>query len=396
MRVRLLRPVGESVPLMTWGRAVRAPDWQGYTGTWVDSGTTALGVAIAAAATLSGQAKRSVILPAFGCPDLVAAAKWAGVTPRLVDTQAGRPWLDEAAVARAIDASVCAVVAPHFLGLRHPLNNLMEICQRRGIVLIEDSAQLGPASPSFCPEADLVVLSFGRGKPVPAGGGLLLARGSAAPVVARVAAQLPEAGAHALGWQLRTLVQNLAITRVGFGLVARIPWLRVGETRYKDLRSPHRLRTGFRDRVQRVIARWRVPEPVAERAYQKLFGAAGQSSLASELGWDGVSPLLRYPALVQDITARDSVCEELNRHGIGASLFYGSALPDLPEMPDLETRGGIENARAFAARLLTLPTHSGLQPTDIRLIAQIADKKRSPQQSVIDMPIRCQTPDETT
>ena len=368
MRLRLLRPVGEPVPLRVRGQPTHTADWNGYMSAWVDSGTTALGVAIGAAAELPGRTAPTVILPAFGCPDLVAAAQWAGVTPRLVDTLPERPWVDAAAVGDAMDASVCAIVAPHFLGLRHPLGKLNEVCQRSGALLIEDSAQMGPTSPSFRPEADLVVLSFGRGKPIPAGGGLLLSRGSAAHVVERIAARLPEAGPQKAGWQMRTLVQNLGMTRVGFGLAARIPWLRVGETRYKDLRSPYRLRPGFRDAVREVISNWHVHEPAAARAYQEAFEADGAPGLAGSLGWDGASPLLRYPALVEDATARDAICDDLNRLGIGASPFYGSALPDLEGMPDLEQPGNVPNARDFAARLFTLPAHSGVRPRDIRLI----------------------------
>ena len=384
MRLRLLRPVGEPVPLHTGDNPAREGDWDGYHGVWVDSGTTALGIAIAAASALTGRTPGSVILPAFGCPDLVAAAKWAGVIPRLVDTATDRPWLDATAVANAADASVCAIVAPHFLGLRHPLHGLAEISQRTGALIIEDSAQLGPASPSFRPEADLVILSFGRGKPIPAGGGLLLCRGPAKDAVERITSRLPEAGPQGAGWRMRTLAQNLALTRIGFGLVTRIPWLRVGETHYKELRSPHLLRHGFRTAVQNVIAKWPMHEPVVAREYAKLFEGAGIPCLATKLGWDGVSPLLRYPALMETTETRDRLCDELNRLGIGASRFYGSALPDLGGMPALEQHGSVERARGFAARLLTLPTHSGVRRRDIELIAGVAiDRKRSMSQAVM-------------
>jgi dTDP-4-amino-4,6-dideoxygalactose transaminase len=383
MRLRLLRPVGEPVPLHTGSHPARSADWDGYHGVWVDSGTTALGIAIAAASALTGRTPCSVILPAFGCPDLVAAAKWAGVTPRLVDTATDRPSLDATAVANAADASVCAIVAPHFLGLRHPLAGLAAIAQRTGALIIEDSAQLGPASPSFRPEADLVVLSFGRGKPIPAGGGLLLFRGPAQHAVERIAARLPEAGPQGAGWRMRALAQNLALTRIGFGLVARIPWLRVGETRYKELRSPHLLRHGFRTAVQNVIAKWPMHEPVVAREYAKLFEDAGIPCLATDLGWDGISPLLRYPALMEDAAARNRINDELDRLGIGASPFYGAALPDIDGMPDVEQSGSVVNARGFAARLLTLPTHSGVKLRDIKLISSVViEPKRSGPSSV--------------
>ena len=371
MRLRLLRPVGEPVPLHARVQPADEAAWDGYTAIWVDSGTTALGIAIAAVADLAGRPHPSVILPAYGCPDLVAAAQWAGVTPRLVDTQPERPWLDDVAVGNAIDPSVAAIVAPHFLGIRHPLRNLKDLCQHTGALLIEDSAQLGPASPSFRPEADLVILSFGRGKPIPAGGGLLLCRGPAQAAADRIAARLPEAGPQGAGWRVHTLAQNLALTRVGFGLVARIPWLRVGETHFKELRSPHRLRHGFRMAVQNVIAEWPAPEPAVARAYAKHLEATGTPCLAKNLGWDGKSPLLRYPALMEDAATRNRVCDELHRLGIGASPFYGAALPDLGGMPDVDQSGSLTNARSFAARLLTLPTHSGVRRQDVELMEEV-------------------------
>ena len=371
MRLGLLRPVGEPVPLYARIPPAHEAAWDGYTAIWVDSGTTALGIAIAAAADLAGRPHPSVILPAYGCPDLVAAAQWAGVTPRLVDTQPERPWLDDVAAGDAIDSSVAAIVAPHFLGLRHPLRDLRDLCERTGALLIEDSAQLGPASPSFRPEADLVILSFGRGKPIPAGGGLLLCRGPAQAAAKRIAARLPEAGPEAAGWRVRTLAQNLALTRAGFGLVARLPWLRVGETRYKELRSPHRLRPGLRKVVQSVISQWPEPEPAIAQAYAKRLEATGTPCLAKHLGWDGTSPLLRYPVLMEDATARDRICDQLRRLGISASPFYGAALPDLDGVPDVEQSGRLTNARSFAARLLTLPTHSGVRRRDVELMEEV-------------------------
>jgi hypothetical protein len=172
------RPVGEPVPVFPRRGAPLA--WPaGYDAAWFDRGTTALAIAARALVLAAGRPEPRIVLPAYTCPDVVSAVLWAGAVPVLADTLPGLPWLDEAALQQHHDASWVGVIAPHFLGLRHPLDTLQSWCRSAGVGLIEDSAQLGPRSPAFQPVADLVVLSFGRGKPIPAGGGALLFRGGA-------------------------------------------------------------------------------------------------------------------------------------------------------------------------------------------------------------------------
>src|SRR5690606_37167025 len=139
MSVGRLRPVGEFLPLRGIGLGTfRWP--AGYRVAWVDSGTTALGLALRAAAERAGRAEASVILPGYTCPDVVSAALWAGLRPVVADTLPGSPWLDIDSVMACLDESVVAVVAPHFLGLRHPLRVLVEMCRTTGVLLVEDSA----------------------------------------------------------------------------------------------------------------------------------------------------------------------------------------------------------------------------------------------------------------
>ena len=114
-----------------------------------------------------------MVLPAYGCPDLVAATLQAGGVPLLVDTLVGSPFIDPARLAQ-VDAPVAAVVGVHFLGMAQDLAALGVAAENLGAVLIEDSAQSLPAVRDSLPAAELAIYSFGRGKPAGAlGGGAL-------------------------------------------------------------------------------------------------------------------------------------------------------------------------------------------------------------------------------
>src|SRR3954468_3942194 len=137
---RALPPVGSSVPFL--------PDWQApapdltcggaYQPVLVDSGTSALSLALGFARQRNPRAGDLALLPAYGCPDLVAAAVHAGTRPEFVDVEADTPWLALDAVRRRVDA-VTALVAVNFLGIPERLDALAGITRAAGVPLIEDS-----------------------------------------------------------------------------------------------------------------------------------------------------------------------------------------------------------------------------------------------------------------
>ena len=367
MNLGYTRPVGEYLPIRV------APSssfsWpEGYLITWCDSGTTALGLALRAAAIARQNPSPTALMPACSCPDLISAAVWAGVRPVLIDTRAGTPWLDEAAVGDSLDDSVVAVVAPHFLGIAHPLSALREICSRAAVLLVEDSAQLGPTSSAFQPSGDLVVLSFGRGKPVPAGGGALLYQERFADLAGQLSASLLERRLTSVQWTVRAAMQNLVMSRMGFAVVRRAPWLHVGETRYKRLDDPRRLGQDAARRIETVLSHWGRGVQTAALEIHSMLCRIGAPHTASALGWDGESPLLRYPLLAPRGIVRDEICDLLHGENIGATAFYGKVLPELPGVPVADDSDGLPCARDFAVRLLTLPCHSGLGRSELRRI----------------------------
>jgi hypothetical protein len=364
------RPVGEPVPVFPrGGTPLKWP--AGYDAAWFDSGTSALAIAARALVLAAGRPEPRIVLPAYTCPDVVSAVLWAGAVPVLADTLPGLPWLDESALQRHQDASWVGVIAAHFLGLRHPLGTLQAWCRSAGVGLIEDSAQLGPRSPAFQPVADLVVLSFGRGKPIPAGGGALLFRGEHAGAVRELAAQLEEADGPALRWRARALMHDIALTRPGYRLARSLPWLHVGETRYRPLQRPRRLGGHARQLAEAVIAGWQDRSLAVRKALGMCLAGPSDASLVDACGWSAAQALLRFPLLAKSPEDGRRIASEGRRLGLGVSRMYGAVLQDLDGMPLLETLTDPRKAGDFAARLLTLPVHSGVSKADLEGLARL-------------------------
>jgi dTDP-4-amino-4,6-dideoxygalactose transaminase len=105
----------------------------------VSSGTAALHLALLALGVGEGD---EVIVPGFTFVATAAAARFVGATPVLCDVSSPEhPLLDPEEVARHITPRTRAVIAVHFFGYAAPVEELRELCDARGIALVEDVAQ---------------------------------------------------------------------------------------------------------------------------------------------------------------------------------------------------------------------------------------------------------------
>ena len=371
MRLRVLRPVGEALPPVKRGADPVGVIPEDYEAIFVQSGTAALALALKVAAERAGPGRHRVLLPGYGCPDLVAATVFAGLEPCLVDTAPDSPFLSMESLEAWLDERVLAVVGVHFLGLAEDIPALRKRCDPLGITVIEDSAQKIPSAGGIDPAADLVVLSFGRGKPAGAlGGGALLLRPDAIDrdsVLRHVtgAAQ----GTRWVG--LRRLAYNTAIRPGPYAIMLRLPGLELGVTRYQGLAGIEALDPQLKDCA---VAGWshasRTPLPQQQAMSDLVCHNPLVSELSQASGHESSGPLLRYPALALDKTVRDALLASLWRRGLGASGMYLSALPDIPGLPQLP-EFDLVNARSFAMRLLTLPVHADVIADDWAEISRI-------------------------
>ena len=355
-------PVGQRVPL---GPLDESPAFPGSSVVMLNSGTAALGLALRAALKVRPSAKQ-VILPAYGCPDLVAAAVFAGAMPVLVDCASDDPGYDLTLLAAACGERTAAVVAVNFLGIRENLSEIAGICDRSGACLIEDCAQWYPEEPSPVP-LDAQVISFGRGKPVNllGGGALLLPdSGRLSRVVERVEPSMPPLRE----WSIPLF--NLLLRGYPYGLISRLPGLRLGETRYHPLTDVAALDQHRRNLLNTAVSAWLSQSRWREQELQQAVSQSMAVQALPAMATARAGRLLRYPVLLRDATRRDRLCGHLKSWG--ASPFYGMALPDIPGVAALvQAPGGFESARRFAAMLMTLPVHAGVDAPAIEAMARL-------------------------
>lgn len=371
MSLAKLRPVGSRVPDL----AGVCPDadfpWSHHYHTvYLNSGTAALAIAAHLCRLLWKPDSRSpqVILPAYGCPDLIAALVAYDIKPVLADVSRGLPWMSPAAVERAVTEETVAIVAVGFLGVPERLEELRAVAYRTGVLLIEDSAQVMPPGSCDDPVADFCVLSFGRGKPVNLmGGGALLVRRDHLPASLPIIDGLEQSELElGIRWRLRRRVFNALLSPAFYGILERIPELEIGETVFRLLPRVYRL-----NNLEGLLARGYAAflrRPVLEDQYMERFG------FLAYRGWQiplrpipGSGRLLRFALLAPSQEIRDQALNTLNRRGIGASAFYKRPLPLIDGVERFINSGSkkFPNAVDFASRLLTLPIHEDVTQANI-------------------------------
>lgn len=362
-----LPPVRRPVPIHVRHDDKRGlgPDFAGFASRLYGSGTQALACALEdSRRRIMPSGAAEAILPAYGCPDLVAACLRAGVRPVLVDIAKNAWGYDPQQLQAALRPQTVAIVAVNLLGAGDQGEFLAVVTKARGIPLIQDSAQYLPDSLDVFWHGDYVVFSFGRGKPLNLmQGGMLLVRDSeswtlppgrsdpAPSMRRRVLASAPAAMAF-----------NLATHPAIYWLTSRLPGLGVGETRYSPLESCQEMGPDWRQRLNHALYRYRRESNYSAakwlptiQSWQHL--GIGLLQCAQDVKAD--AQYLRLPLLARTGEQRDRLLQGLQQAGMGASAMYRIPLNRIGGIPaTVAAQGPFPAAEDIAARLFTLPTHS--------------------------------------
>jgi dTDP-4-amino-4,6-dideoxygalactose transaminase len=335
------------------------------------SGTAALAVALLDAKLRQRAAVPEAIVPAYGCPQLVAACLHAGVRPRVVDTVAGGWGYDLPQLRAALSADCVAVLAVNLLGTGDQVEEILRLARASGALVIQDSAQHLPTAPTEWP-GDYVVLSFGRGKPLNLLRGGALAVPDARPLAAESALDSGFAGhlkAAAMGSRAAGILFNTVTHPAVYGLTSRLPGLGLGATRYASLERVFRL--------PRQV--WGQLGPAYE-AYSRERWIPHWDAVAADWQRLGIVRMtcppgsaprhercLRLPLLAAERAQRDRIVATLRRQGLGASPLYAVAMDRIENIPAaVSAQGPFPNATELADRLFTLPTHTAVTADAVR------------------------------
>lgn len=388
MQISMLRPVGSRVPSPVDGEPTEVFPWdERYHTEFVDSGTSALSLAVElsiASSTIPGTPE--VILPAYGCPDLVAAVLFQGAKPVLVDLGSDSPCLSLGAFEQALTSNTVAVIAVNFLGFRENLEGIKAALNGRGVWVIEDSAQAFPPASSTSGIADCVVLSFGRGKPINLmGGGALLIRRDHIQSAGKIIQSLSESTlSTGLAWRLKRFIFNLLLSRLFYGFLVRVPFLGLGKTEFVALDSisslkmpPGLVRAGVESHQKRSYL---IELYLENLAFLRERGWLGPRELnqacVSCADSRDLPRLLRFPLLAPSTEIRDKAVSELQQAGIGANSLYGDPLPEIHGMPSrfAQCANNFPNAIDFSRHLILLPLHEDVRRGDVESAAKILNR----------------------
>jgi dTDP-4-amino-4,6-dideoxygalactose transaminase len=324
--------------------------------TFFPSGRAALSDALRGAAS---PGRDEVLVPAYTCWTVAASVVRAGLRVRMVDIDPVALDLDPEGLAAAPTARLATVIAAHLFARTSDVAAIAKTIAERDpqVRVIEDAAQAWPASSG--PVTWPVVLSFGRGKPLPLGGGGALLDFSGDRSSERDSE--PQTG----GWD--EALAFLAAAAFGrpatFGILERMPGLGIGTTVYDpsfETAAPH---LAWRDRLGVGLM-----GSLTGLAAERTGNAAVLAERAAGLrGWRLTAAAkaegpLRLPLLAPSHDARDSALARLRRAGVAASPMYPGTIAEIPALrPHLANpEATIPGAAMLAACLITLPVYPGM------------------------------------
>jgi perosamine synthetase len=325
------------------------------------SGTQALQLAIAGAAAHTQN--RVVALPAYCCYDVATAAVGAGLQISLYDVDPDTLTPDLASVERVLAAGAGTIVAAPLYGIPIPWETLEALTRAHGADLVEDAAQGHGASWNGRPVGSLgstSILSFGRGKGWTGGaGGALFTRHG---VAAAPPAPESPAAAPLLGTAAQWVLGRPSI----YGLPASIPWLGLGETRYKEP-GPLTAMAPFCARVllSTQVAADEEAEARKKNAASLLEGLDDRAVSRTRVPAGGAAGYLRLPLRLRRGRGSPPGQRAAGRYGVAPG--YPTTLAALPAVRERLTgpETAWPGADTLVRDLVTLPVHSRMTAADL-------------------------------
>jgi dTDP-4-amino-4,6-dideoxygalactose transaminase len=344
------------------------------------SGTQALALALRAAATArgdGGEGPQVVALPAYACYDVATAAVAANARIALYDVNPATLGPDLASLTATLAEGARIVVVAPLYGMPVDWDAIERCVERFGALAIEDAAQGHGAFWRGRPLGSLgrlSVLSFSRGKGWTAGrGGALLARGDV-PVVDGTPPECGSMGEVAVA--LMALAQS-ALGRPGtYGLPAAIPWLHLGETRYREPEKPRAISRTAAALLERTLPlATREAEARRANATALLGRLRSHSDACTILPPPGATPgYLRLPLRLP--RGLDALADRSLARRVGVAAGYPSTLAALPQVRQRLVRmGRWPGAEDLVRELVTLPTHSLVSETNREALVRLLERE---------------------
>jgi dTDP-4-amino-4,6-dideoxygalactose transaminase len=309
----------------------------------VNSGTSALHLALLAAGIGPGD---EVITTPFTFVATVAAIRYAGATPVLVDIEPDYFAIDATRIESAITGKTRAIMPVHLYGQPADMTAILEIARRRGLAVIEDAAQAhgseyhGRRCGSL---TDIATFSFYPGKNL---------------------------GAYGEGGAITTRRSDLATT------------CRILRDWGQEQRYEHRLKgfnyrmDGIQGAVLRVKLRhleaWTEKRRQVAQWYTEVLDHDSVRVPKERPGCRHV-----YHVYVVRSDDRDALRDALSKEGIQTGIHYPIPVHLQPAHADLGYRAGdFPIAEAAAREVLSLPIFPEMTRGQVETVAAVVSKAR--------------------
>jgi dTDP-4-amino-4,6-dideoxygalactose transaminase len=345
------------------------------------TGRAALVLILRALSRLAAPDRNEVVIPSYTCYTVASSVMVSGLRPRVVDIDPSTLDFDRTALGRTDFSRVLAIVATNLFGLPSDMPALTALAREHGVYLVDDAAQSLGAMVGGRPSGmwgDAGLYSLDKGKNITAieGGFALTADRQVAAILREESLSLHPPGTASIARDvLKLLVYAAFLPPRLYWIPNGIPWLGLGETPY--LREIPLERYNHALAAMGLVMLGRLEAVNRERC----ANAGRLSTLVADVpGFQPIRVLedasavyLRYPLLAETRELRDHMFRELRAHGIGATASYPTAIVDIPELEAVmaEYAPQCPGGREVAQRLLTLPTHPFVSPSDLDVIHKV-------------------------
>ncbi|MCL4235161.1 MAG: DegT/DnrJ/EryC1/StrS family aminotransferase, partial [Deltaproteobacteria bacterium] len=246
------------------------------------------------------------------------------------------------------------------------------------LFFIEDAAQTLGATVDGRPAGsfgDWSLFSFGRGKPLGAiGGGVLAARGEALAAMLERARLDPPAG-NRLRAALTALAGGAATSPIIFAWLRLLPFVTIGRSVFDPGFTmagldPPRARI-ILDGLTRLSGAVERRQHLASLIEARLAGIRG--IIVPRVRAGIVGAVLRFPVIFEDSADRDAALLALVGRGLGASPMYPKPVFRIDKArPHVRMDlGPFPGAEKIARGLVTLPTHDAVTERDVDDFASV-------------------------
>ena len=292
-----------------------------------------------------------VIVPSFTFAATANAVVAAGATPVFCDVDRATRNVTSVALMQMINSRTEAVIAVHFAGLPCDLEDVGGLCARRGLLLIEDSAQTLGATwkGKQAGSCGIGCFSFYPSKNITTGeGGMLTTSDN------EIAERVREISAHGISRANKQRVWHREASVAG-----------------------HNYRMSNIQAAMGVAQLGRLPELNSRRrfladTYTELIRALTHNVETPVVPMDATHSFQMYCVAVPPAKRAETVAR-LNAHGIGASVHYDPPVHRQRAFAQYALAQDLSTTEGLAASLVTLPIYPSMAVDDVERVVSELD-----------------------